>query len=111
MRLQYRCEFRFTGLKIALPPGTYGRIASRSGLAVKHNIEVGAGVIDQDYQGEIKVLLRNLSDTPYTISQGDKIAQLIVSPYVNKQVAECEKIQDIYGESGRGAGGFGSTGK
>lgn len=70
-----------TGIKITMPLGYYGRIASRSGLAVKNNIEVGAGVIDNDYTGEIIVLLRNFSDTDYNYPYGKAIAQLILTPY------------------------------
>ncbi|KAJ4462004.1 putative deoxyuridine 5'-triphosphate nucleotidohydrolase [Paratrimastix pyriformis] len=66
-----------TGIAIALPPETYGRIASRSGLALKNGIDVGAGVIDGDYRGEIKVLLFNHSDEPFPIAAGSRIAQLI----------------------------------
>ena len=63
-----------TGIAIGLPKGTYGRIASRSGLASKNGIEVGAGVIDADYTGELKVLLRNYSTTDYQIRKDDRIA-------------------------------------
>ena len=66
-----------TGLKIKVPVGNYGRLASRSGLASKHGIEVGAGVIDSDYRGEIKVLLFNHSDMPFCATSGTKIAQIV----------------------------------
>ena len=63
-----------TGLAFGIPEGNYGRIAPRSGLAAKHSIDVGAGVIDSDYRGEVKVLLFNLSDTDFAIAEGDRIA-------------------------------------
>lgn len=99
-----------TKIKISVPPGHYGRIAARSGLAVKNNIEVGAGVIDRNYQGEIKVLLRNFSDSPYNIQHGDRIAQLIITPYANLPVKSVLRLTDLFGESNRGAKGFGSSG-
>ncbi|MBL4898416.1 MAG: dUTP diphosphatase [Colwellia sp.] len=68
-----------TGLSIALPNNTYGRIASRSGLAVKRGIDVGAGVVDQGYTGELKVLLFNHSDEDFVIEIGDRIAQIVVT--------------------------------
>lgn len=96
-----------TGLKIALPEGTYGRVASRSGLATK-GIEVGAGVIDAGYRSEVKVLLRCLTkNVPFTITKGMKIAQLIVTPIWNgpvKVVSELKSMTD------RGLNGFGSSG-
>src|SRR5688572_10434779 len=65
-----------TGLSIKVPEGTYGRIAPRSGLAVRHNIDVFAGVIDPDYTGEVRVCLYNHGKQPFTITSGDRIAQL-----------------------------------
>jgi dUTP pyrophosphatase len=67
-----------TDISIAVPAGTYGRVAPRSGLASKHSIDVGAGVIDADYRGPVKVLLFNLSQNDFKVEQGDRIAQLIV---------------------------------
>ena len=96
-----------TKIKLALPIGVYGRIASRSGLALKHNIEVGAGVVDRNYRGEICVLLRNFSGVPYEIKKGDRIAQMIITPYRSVQVEETENLAD----SSRGTGGFGSSGR
>ncbi|EEQ86404.2 dUTP pyrophosphatase [Blastomyces dermatitidis ER-3] len=95
-----------TGLAIAVPEGTYGRIAPRSGLASKHFIDTGAGVIDADYRGEVKVLLFNFSDTDFTINEGDRIAQLVLERIYTPEVVEVEQLE----ESVRGAGGFGSTG-
>lgn len=95
-----------TGVHVELPLKTYGRVASRSGLSFKHNLEVGAGVIDCDYRGEIKVILRNLSCKPYTIKVGERCAQLIITPYCNVEIEVTKKLND----SVRGVDGFGSTG-
>jgi dUTP pyrophosphatase len=95
-----------TGWAMACPPGTYGRIAPRSGLALKHGIDVGAGVIDADYRGPVGVLLFNLSDQEFSIKVGDRIAQLILEQIVMAYVEECEDLD----ETVRGSGGFGSTG-
>ncbi|KKZ62217.1 dUTP pyrophosphatase [[Emmonsia] crescens] len=95
-----------TGLAIAVPEGTYGRIAPRSGLASKHFIDTGAGVIDADYRGEVKVLLFNFSDVDFTVNEGDRIAQLVLERIYNPEVVEMEQLED----SVRGVGGFGSTG-
>lgn len=67
-----------TDISIAVPAGTYGRVAPRSGLASKHSIDVGAGVIDADYRGPVKVLLFNLSDVDFKVAVGERVAQLIV---------------------------------
>ncbi|KAF2836581.1 dUTP diphosphatase [Patellaria atrata CBS 101060] len=95
-----------TDIAIAVPPGTYGRIAPRSGLASKHSINVGAGVIDADYRGPLKILLFNLSDTDFSIAEGDRIAQLILERIWTPEVLMVEELE----ESARGVGGFGSTG-
>jgi dUTP pyrophosphatase len=95
-----------TGIKITMPLGYYGRIASRSGLAVKHNIEVGAGVIDNDYTGEIIVLLRNFSDTNYNYPYGKAIAQLILTPYHSSSNFVASTINRT---TERGDNKFGST--
>ena len=99
-----------TGIAIALPSAGYAALVfARSGLGVKHGIALsnGVGVIDSDYRGEIQVGLTNLSRVPYTISPGDRIAQLAVVPVVQARLTVCEELP----ESGRGAGGFGSTGR
>lgn len=99
-----------TGVAIALPGPEYAAlIFARSGLGVKHGISLsnGVGVIDSDYRGEIQVGLTNLSDTPYTIQPGDRIAQLVVTPVVLPAVEIVEELED----TGRGTGGFGSTGR
>lgn len=83
-----------------------GRIAPRSGLASKHFIDTGAGVIDADYRGQVKVLLFNHADTDYEVKEGDRIAQLVLERIVTPEVQEVQELE----ESVRGAGGFGSTG-
>jgi dUTP pyrophosphatase len=98
-----------TGISVAIPPGCYGRIAPRSGLAVKHGLDTLAGVIDPDYTGEVKVVLQNLdSHQPFVIRPGYRIAQLIleqcVTPDVVEVAGECTSLTE------RGANGFGSTG-
>lgn len=75
-----------TGLAFGIPEGNYGRIAPRSGLAAKNSIDVGAGVIDSDYRGEVKVLLFNFSDEDFAFNQGDRIAQLIIEKYTMTQI-------------------------
>jgi dUTP pyrophosphatase len=96
-----------TDVAISLPPSTYGRIAPRSGLAVKHGIDVGAGVIDEDYTGNIMVLLFNHSDEPFIVNKWDRIAQLIVTCIACPLICETEEID----QTKRGDSGFGSTGK
>ena len=95
-----------TGIAIALPEGTYGRIAPRSGLAASKMIAVGAGVIDGDYRGEIKVLLFNHGSEAVTLDERSRVAQLILERNV---VPEIEVVSDL-GVTARGSGGFGSTG-
>ena len=98
-----------TGISVSLPPGCYGRIAPRSGLAVKHGLDVLAGVVDPDYTGEVKVVLQNLdTHQPFVIRPGYRIAQLILEKFEVAEVvevpSECTQLTD------RGAAGFGSTG-
>ena len=95
-----------TGIAIGLPEGTYGRVAPRSGLAYKFGIDVFAGVIDQDYRGEVKAILYNSGDQPFVIKTGDRICQLILEVIKTPDVAVVLEIDDTT----RGAGGFGSTG-
>ncbi|OAA73473.1 dUTP pyrophosphatase [Cordyceps fumosorosea ARSEF 2679] len=95
-----------TDISIAVPSDTYGRIAPRSGLASKHFIDTGAGVIDADYRGPVKVLLFNHGEADYAIAEGDRVAQLVLERIVTPEVVEVQELQ----ESVRGAGGFGSTG-
>jgi dUTP pyrophosphatase len=97
-----------TGLSVRVPEGTYGRIAPRSGLAAKHGIDVGAGVIDSDYTGVVKVVLFNHSDTEFAYNPGDRIAQFVLEVIVCPDV---EMVDEILDEAKtRGEGGFGSTG-
>ena len=98
-----------TGIAVALPSPDYmALVFARSGLGVRHGIALsnGVGVIDSDYRGEIKVGLTNLSQTPYTISPGDRIAQLAVVPVVRVTPVPVRDLD----ETERGSGGFGSTG-
>ncbi len=95
-----------TGISIAIPPGYYGRVAPRSGLAVKKGIDVLAGVIDSGYRGEIGVVLQNLDKNHFAYKKGDRIAQLILEQCNSIKWVEVEDLQD----SQRSDGGFGSTG-
>lgn len=97
-----------TGLYIALPEGYECQARPRSGLAVKHGVTVlnSPGTIDADYRGELKVLLVNLSDTPFVIEPGERIAQLVVAKHEHVEWSEVEVLD----ETERGEGGFGSTG-
>ncbi|KAK6915545.1 dUTPase-like, partial [Dillenia turbinata] len=94
-----------TDLSIGIPEGTYARIAPRSGLAWKHSIDVGAGVIDADYRGPVGVILFNHSDSDFEVKVGDRIAQLILEKIVTPEVVEVEYLDSTV----RGIGGFGST--
>jgi dUTP pyrophosphatase len=98
-----------TGLFIALPDGTEAQVRPRSGLAAKHGISVlnAPGTIDADYRGEVKVILVNLSNVPFVINPGERIAQMVVARYEKVEWDEVEVLD----ETERGAGGFGSTGK
>ncbi|MCR5708964.1 MAG: dUTP diphosphatase [Bacteroidales bacterium] len=98
-----------TGLHIELPAGFEAQIRPRSGLAAKHGISIvnAPGTIDADYRGEIKVLLVNLSDTPFTVNPGERIAQMVVARHERVEWEQAEVLD----ESARGTGGFGSTGK
>lgn len=98
-----------TGLFMELPVGYEAQVRPRSGLAAKHGITVlnTPGTIDADYRGEIKVILVNLSNSPFIVSDGERIAQMIISSHVQAQWEEVE----ILSETERGAGGFGHTGK
>ena len=98
-----------TGLFIALPAGYEAQVRPRSGLAAKHGITVlnTPGTIDADYRGEIKVILVNLSNTPFEIVPGERIAQMVVARH---ERVEWDEV-DVLDETARGAGGFGSTGR
>jgi len=95
-----------TGLAVAIPAGFYGRVAPRSGLAVKNGLDVLAGVIDSDYRGEICCLLYNTGDEVISLPAGSKICQLIVEQIITPEAAWAADLD----ETARGAGGFGSTG-
>ncbi|XP_072881012.1 deoxyuridine 5'-triphosphate nucleotidohydrolase-like isoform X1 [Hemitrygon akajei] len=95
-----------TDIQIALPPGFYGRVAPRSGLAAKHFIDVGAGVIDEDYRGNVGVVLFNLGKKSFEVKKGDRIAQLICERICYPELEELKSLD----ETERGAGGFGSSG-
>ena len=98
-----------TGLVLSIPAGFEGQVRARSGLALKSGIACvnAPGTIDSDYRGEVKVILGNLGSAPFEIRRGDRIAQLVVSPVAR---AAFEPVLDLP-ETGRGAGGFGSTGR
>ncbi|MBR2061188.1 MAG: dUTP diphosphatase [Tidjanibacter sp.] len=98
-----------TGLYVELTAGYEMQVRPRSGLAAKHGLTVlnSPGTIDADYRGEVKVILANLSDTPFTIEPGERIAQLVVARHERVEWVESEALSDTE----RGAGGFGSTGK
>jgi len=91
---------------LTILPLVDGRIAPRSGLASKHFIDTGAGVIDADYRGQVKVLLFNHGASDFEVKEGDRIAQLVLEKICTPDVQEVEELE----ESVRGAGGFGSTG-
>ena len=95
-----------TNIAVEIPPNYYGRIAPRSGLAYKNGIDVFAGVADSSYRGELKVILFNGSPNDFKISKGDRIAQLIVTPYLHLDPVVVEELSNTE----RGDGGFGSTG-
>lgn len=98
-----------TGLFIELPVGYEAQVRPRSGLAAKHGLTVlnSPGTIDADYRGEIGVILVNLSNTAYTIKNGERVAQMVIAKH---ERAEWEEVQNL-SETSRGKGGFGSTGR
>lgn len=98
-----------TGLILEIPVGYEGQVRPRSGLAFRHGLTVvnAPGTIDADYRGEVKVLLVNLGESPLTIDRGDRIAQLVVAPVVPVEFREVSEL----GDTARGGGGFGSTGR
>ncbi len=98
-----------TGLTIALPPGYEAQIRPRSGLAAKHGITVlnAPGTVDADYRGEIGVLLINHGDAPFTIRRGERIAQMVIAHVTQAELIAATALP----ETGRGSGGFGSTGR
>ena len=98
-----------TGFAIAIPEGYDVQVRPRSGLALKHGITClnTPGTIDHDYRGEVKVILANLSAEPFEVRRGERIAQLVPAPVTKAHFNEVA----VLGETGRGAGGFGSTGR
>ena len=97
-----------TGLFMALPPGYEAQVRPRSGLAIKHGITVlnTPGTIDADYRGEVCVILVNLSDEPFLIADGERIAQMVIARH---EQADWEEVE-VLSETERGAGGFGHSG-
>lgn len=97
-----------TGIRIALPAGYEAQVRPRSGLAIKHGISLlnSPGTIDADYRGEIRVIMANLSQEPFTIQRGDRIAQLVIAPVTQAVWQEVDQLDD----TARGTGGFGHTG-
>ena len=100
-----------TGLQIALPAGHEGQVRPRSGLAARHGVTVlnAPGTIDEDYRGEVQVLLVNHGPESFSIATGDRIAQLVIAPVTQVEV-EAVKDEAALGGTERGRGGFGSTG-
>jgi dUTP pyrophosphatase len=98
-----------TGLALEIPPGYEAQVRPRSGLALGEGVTVlnSPGTIDSDYRGELEVLLVNLGAAPVTINDGDRIAQLVIAPVIRPALVEVQSLPD----TGRGAGGFGSTGR
>lgn len=96
-----------TGVHIAFDPGTYGKIESKSGLNIKHNIVSCGGVVDEGFTGSIRVKLYNLGHEAYTFYPGDKIAQLVIMPYLAPKMELVGELD----ETERGSRGFGSSGK
>ena len=98
-----------TGLFMALPPGYEAQVRPRSGLALKHGLTVlnSPGTIDADYRGEVCVILVNLSDCPFTVNDGERIAQMVVARHEQAELITAETLD----ETERGAGGFGHSGK
>lgn len=97
-----------TGFAIALPPGHEGQVRPRSGLALRHGVTLlnAPGTIDEDYRGEVQVILVNLGQEPFTVTRGMRIAQLVVAPVTQTSVEEVAALD----ETARNAGGFGHTG-
>ena len=97
-----------SGFAVQIPDGFFGAIYARSGLSTKHHIRLanGVGVIDSSYRGQVGLPMYNDGDTPYLIHKGDRIAQLIIQPYLEYEVCEVDHLPD----TARGTGGFGSTG-
>lgn len=104
-----RTEFIKTGLAVEIPVGYVGLVYARSGLACKKGMAPAnkVGVIDSDYRGEVVIALHNHSEQKAMIKPGERVAQMVITPYVYAEYEEAEKLD----ETGRGQGGFGSTGR
>ena len=89
-----------------MPHGTYGRVAPRSGLAWKNHIDIGAGVVDEDYRGNVGVVMFNHADVQFEVKRGDRVAQLVCEKIAYPEIEELPSLDDTE----RGVGGFGSTG-
>lgn len=98
-----------TGIKIELPHGYEAQIRPRSGMAIKHGITMinSPGTIDEDYRGEVKIAVVNISNTAYTIEPGERIAQMVIAKVEQPEIVPVVSVSETL----RGAGGFGSTGK
>jgi deoxyuridine 5'-triphosphate nucleotidohydrolase len=96
-----------TGLAVVVPADHYGRVAPRSGLAASHGIDVLAGVVDADYRGELRCILVNLGDKSFSISRGERVAQLVIEKIAMLEPAWINSLS----ATSRNAGGFGSTGR
>ncbi len=98
-----------TGLVFEIPSGHEGQVRPRSGLALKHGVTVlnAPGTIDADYRGEVKVILVNLGEAPFRIVRGERIAQFVAAPVTRAELVAVDAV----GDTARGAGGFGSTGR
>jgi dUTP pyrophosphatase len=98
-----------TGLSLEIPPGFEGQVRPRSGLAARHGVGLlnSPGTIDPDYRGEVKVILVNLGQAAVQFQRGERIAQLVIAPVARATL----EVVEALGETGRGAGGFGSTGR
>lgn len=107
--LPHETKLIHTGLAMEIPEGYAGLIYARSGLATKRSLAPAnkVGVVDSDYRGEIMVALHNHSETPQTIEAGERIAQLVIAPFLKAEFEETE----VLSETVRGEGGFGSTGR
>jgi len=98
-----------TGLFIEVPPGYEAQVRPRSGLAVRHGVTIlnAPGTVDSDYRGELEVILVNLGAEQFTVKNGDRIAQVVISPVIRSSLIETDSLS----ETERGSGGFGSTGR
>ena len=101
-----------TGFAVAIPPGFEGQMRPRSGLALKHGVTLinAPGTIDSDYRGELHVLLWNTGDAPFLVRRGERVAQLLIAPVIEAKW-ELVESADALGDTPRGSGGFGHTGR